>query len=54
MCAERLPGPCYLRERGEGRPCSFVGEAYVHGIMDGEAMRMVVEGVLGERDFVIR
>jgi hypothetical protein len=31
-----------------------VGEAYVHGIMGGEVMRMVEEGVLGERDFEVR
>jgi hypothetical protein len=46
--------PVLLRDDGGRRGWSFVGEAYVHGIMDGEGMRMVEGGVLGERDFEIR
>jgi hypothetical protein len=46
--------PLILRDNSGGSGWSSVGEAYVHGIMDGEAMRMVEEGVLGERDFEAR
>ena len=40
-----------LRPRGEY--WQFVAEAYVHGIMDGEAMNWAVEGQIGMQDFTL-
>jgi hypothetical protein len=36
--------PCILRDRKEGGPMQFVGESYVHGVMNGE----VVDAIQGQ------
>ncbi|KAM7187196.1 hypothetical protein V8F33_011375 [Rhypophila sp. PSN 637] len=35
-----------LRRRGDGSCYTFVGEAYVHGLMNGEAIKLMEEGGL--------
>ncbi|KAG4441005.1 hypothetical protein IFR05_003512 [Cadophora sp. M221] len=34
--------------------CTFLGEAYLHGIMNGEAIESLQRGELGEESFIIR
>ena len=43
--------PVVLREVGDG--FTFVGEAFAHGLMDGEAIRKADLGLWSEKEFVI-
>lgn len=43
--------PVILRKQGSHY--IFIGESYVHGIMDGEAIQMMNEGHLVEEDFTL-
>jgi len=44
--------PFLLREDGDGR-YKLVSDCYVHGIMDGEAVTMVENGIIEENDYVL-
>ncbi|OJI85742.1 hypothetical protein ASPTUDRAFT_118842 [Aspergillus tubingensis CBS 134.48] len=43
--------PVILRKQGDNY--TFIGESYVHGIMDGEAIEMMHEGSLVEEEFTL-
>lgn len=45
--------PLILRDLGDGTHFQYVGECYVHGVMDGEAMRWVESGTRQVRDVLI-
>ena len=42
---------CYVLREENGERCVLIGDAYVHGVMNGELMR---EGASEARDFVLR
>ncbi len=44
--------PVILRKVGDHH--IFIGESYVHGIMDGEAIKQMNDGDLSEEEFVLR
>jgi len=44
--------PAILRKR-PGSTYAFIGLVYVHGFMDGEAMKVVDRGELELKDFVM-
>ena len=44
--------PVLIRKAAEHR--HFVGETYVHGLMDGEAIQQSLEGTIPERLFILR
>lgn len=43
--------PFVLRKRDEGDDYELVGDAYVHGIMEGEVINMAEKGEVDEREF---
>jgi hypothetical protein len=45
--------PVILRQIKESEQYVFMGEAYVHGLMDAEALVMQIKGKLRERDFIL-
>jgi hypothetical protein len=47
------PVPFIIREHVDDRPCHLVGDAYIHGLMDGEAIKIRDQGGLSNTDFFI-
>jgi hypothetical protein len=45
--------PIIIRENADGRTFTFIGECYVHGVMDGEIWHMFERGKLKVADFVL-
>jgi hypothetical protein len=45
--------PVVLRKRKEENCYSFIGECYLHGFMDAEAIEMHVKKVLNEQNFIL-
>ena len=47
------PVPFVFRQRPESENFEFVGECYVHGLMDAEALDLVDRGELEAQKFVV-
>jgi hypothetical protein len=45
--------PVILRKREDQDYYEFVGECYLHGFMDAEAIALQIKGVLKEQEFVL-
>lgn len=45
--------PVVLRKRPDSNSYAFVGECYLHGFMDAEAIALHVEGKLAEQNFIL-
>jgi len=45
--------PVILRKSQDGKVYEFVGECYLHGFMDAEAIALQIKGVLKEQDFIL-
>jgi hypothetical protein len=45
--------PVILRRLQDDESYEFIGECYLHGFMDAEAIALQIKGVLKERDFIL-
>jgi len=47
------PTPYVLRPNLSGTAYIFIGECYVHGLMNAEALDMRDQGIIGQENFII-
>jgi hypothetical protein len=45
--------PVVIRKKADGKSYSFIGECYLHGFMDAEAIAYQVKGEVKEHSFVL-
>ena len=50
---EGSPTPYVLRATASGTSYTFIGECYVHGLMNSEALDMRDEGIVESETFII-